>query len=664
MLCRVVKTEGRRRWRVFVAPPLAAGFVLLVLRLGAGGSAIARNEPLALSPGPTAPDPVVLSADGTGILLEWKAPSFSERWVAGADGQSYVLLGAPGWALAEVAGHPQLPYATALVVVPADADLALRVAVHESDLRELPYPVLPAGQLTAGGGYVWSFDPGAYEGSQPAEIVALEEAGWIRGHRLVRLTFFPIRFNAAGPSVETAVSVRVELTFEYEGSTLAVDQRGDGGDDPVLASLAQAVVNPGAVGAFARFEPVPQSGAAARAALAATAAPTDTEYLIITHPSFVTSIEALATHRESTDGLTVYITTTDAIHDAYPTLGVSEAIRTYISATYHSVTTPTLSYVLLVGDGAENPDATQYVPPYLVPDPWASEQEGAYPYGTAADNRYGEMSGGTDQLAEIHVGRLPVRTAAEATLVVNKIINYETDPPQWPWNERLLFFAGDEDHGAAGGEFHDYADSVYASIPITYAGYRVYFCQGTCTESHLYDDIHDAHNSTISALNVGGLLASYVGHSSWHQWAVDPLASTPNWMLHVNDVPGLQSSSGLPVVLNMTCYTGRFAHSTDDALDELMIRRAGGGAVATWGNTTLGLSGGQNMLHELFYEAVFEEGLTELGPAISYAKVGLPGTYADLLDSFVLLGDPAMDLNMTIVPWTGELYLPLALRSY
>jgi hypothetical protein len=668
MRSRCVQCEARRRWRSLLAPLLAVLSVLAVARLGLGSEASAAGEPGALAAQGSPPDPVVLRADGAGILLEWHAPSFGEYWVLGADGLPYLQFDAPGWALADEPGRPQLPFATALLVAPPEADLSLHVVVLESEERELAYPVVPAGQVAAGGRTAWAFDPSVYETgfAYPSAVVSMEEAGWMRGHRLVRLAYYPLRFDPQGPSLDVALAVRVEVGFE---GSAAKTTGVDAGADPVLAYLEKAVVNPAGVGAFARFDGASHTDAGVKGVLGAITAPSDTEYLIVTHPDFVSAVQPLATRRETADGLTVYITTTDAIYDAYPTLSISSAIRTYISATYHSVTTPSLSYVLLVGDGAEDPAATQYVPPYLVPDPWAEEQGGAYPYGTAADNRYGETTGDAGRLAEIYVGRLPVRTAAEATTVVGKILDYEADPPQWPWNERLLFFAGDEEYDEFGtpvpaGQFHDQSDAVYSSVPVTYTGRRVYFCTAGCAEPHLYTSIRTARSRTIGALNEGALLASYLGHSSWHQWAVDPVELPPNWMFHLDDVSSLSNGGALPVVLNMTCYTGRFAHSSDDTLDESMVRHPGGGAIATWGNTTLGSSAAQSWLHELFYEAVFEEGITELGPALEFAKASLPGGYEDLRDTFVLLGDPALDLNMTIVPWASDTYLPLVLRSY
>jgi len=58
-----------------------------------------------------------------------------------------------------------------------------------------------------------------------------------------------------------------------------------------------------------------------------------------------------------------------------------------------------------------------FVPPYLADvDPWMGE--------TANENYYVSVSG-SDILPDMHLGRLPVKTQAETTALVNKIIAYE-----------------------------------------------------------------------------------------------------------------------------------------------------------------------------------------------------------------------------------------------
>jgi hypothetical protein len=162
---------------------------------------------------------------------------------------------------------------------------------------------------------------------------------------------------------------------------------------------------------------------------------------------------------------------------------------------------------------------------------------------------------------------------------------------------------------------------------------------------------------TMHQLQAGGLIASYVGHSSWHQWVADR-------MFHMDDVPSLDNGGALPVFLELTCYTSRFSEPSGDTLDESLIRQPGGGAVATWGPTTLGGTDGHAVLHREFFDAVFEDRKTELGEAIQIAKSKLPTYDSDLHDTFILFGDPAMDLNLTIVPWSHATFLPVTLRNH
>jgi hypothetical protein len=54
-----------------------------------------------------------------------------------------------------------------------------------------------------------------------------------------------------------------------------------------------------------------------------------------------------------------------------------------------------------------------------------------------------------------------------------------------------------------------------------------------------------------------------------------------------------------------------------------------------------------------------------LGEAALAGKLSLAATHSnlDLLDTFTLLGDPALLFNRTIVPWAAHLYLPSVSRN-
>jgi hypothetical protein len=637
----------------------------------------------------------VLHADAAGIALEWRAPDFSLLHVAGEDGRPYIAVETSGWTQTAEPGQPQLPTGSALAVVPPTGEVILHVETLEQTHHPLLHPIIPARAPAPVGDppthveSVWARDEGAYTGAgpRPADVVTLEEVGWMRGRRLVRLTYYPLRFDPAGGALEVARRVRVELRFPTQsadgaGDEAAGESRWDP-SDPFASVLQDSVVNPAQVTRFARPErPALAPEAPPRTDSPASAGPgaapdeivpalmlpdpaDGADYLIIAHSDLIDAVAPLANHRATVDGLRVFSTTVEAIYDVYSEGVVTyTAIKDYIAHAYDNWT-PRPAYVLLVGDGTETEDEMtrsqgfdarpNYIPPYLitvVPYP----EEGS----VASDNQYVTVDG-DDNLADLFIGRLPVNSAAEATTVVDKILSYELNPPQWPWNQRALFFA-DAPDSSRGEKFHQDSDDVYYNhLPSTFTGRRVYFCTSGCDQPHEYDDITAAHDATIRELGTGGLLASYVGHSSWHQWAVDPETYAP--MFHVDDVASLHNGGALPVFLEMTCYTSRFSHPTDDTLDESLVRLAGGGAVATWGPSTLGSIAGHRILHRSFFDAVFQDGTTGLGPAIEAAKLELPDYQGDLRDTFILLGDPAMDLNLDVVPWSHGAFLPLALRG-
>ena len=115
----------------------------------------------------------------------------------------------------------------------------------------------------------------------------------------------------------------------------------------------------------------------------------------------------------------------------------------------------------------------------------------------------------------------------------------------------------------------------------------------------------------------------------------------------------------------MTCFTGLFHEPGGTTLDETLLRAADGGAVAIWGATGLGVATGHQQLAQGFLASVFQpqEGTIGAGTLAGKLQLVASGSSAlDLVDTFTLLGDPATKLNLTLVPWTNEAYLPVIQR--
>jgi hypothetical protein len=372
------------------------------------------------------------------------------------------------------------------------------------------------------------------------------------------------------------------------------------------------------------------------------------EMVIVTHPDFAAELAPLVSLRQS-QGITTTMVNVLGIYDEWGD-GRSdpEEIRAFLAEAY-TTWSPRPLYVLLVGDGSYDPkqhdsaSTETFIPPYLADvDPWAGE--------TAADNRYVCVDG-SDALPDLLLGRLPVKSVAEAHTVVDKIVKYESRTYPGGWNADVLLVADDRD---TAGDFGDSSDTYGAThVRDPFTATRLY-CAGSSPDFSdcSTQDTDALHESLTSDWNQGALLIQFTGHSSWQQWAVERF-------YHLDDVPDLDNRRRWPVVLGMTCFTGAF-HRPEPTLDETLVT-ASGGAVAAWGPTGLGVGTGHDHLSSGFFYAVFEDEVVTVGEAALAGKLELAGSgpNADLLDTFNLMGDPSLRLDRD-TERPAYTFLPLA----
>jgi hypothetical protein len=370
------------------------------------------------------------------------------------------------------------------------------------------------------------------------------------------------------------------------------------------------------------------------------------DYIIITHSDFYTDVLPLADHR-ATQGLRTMVVDVEDVYDEF-SYGIFDPTAIHDFLTYAYTNTnwqpPAPAYVLLVGDG--NFDfknnrgwgEPNYVPPYLADvDPYIGE--------TATDNQYVCVSGG-DLLPDMDIGRLPVQTSAQASTMVNKILNYEQNPPSDDWNKSVLFVADNQPDPA--GNFWDLSDDIANNyLPNTYTAQKIYYTPGNPPYS-TPDSVRTAITNTI---NEGRLLVNYVGHSGVQYWASEKL-------FRIDDIAVLTNTESLPLMMPMTCQDGYFIWPKppgDDysSLGESIVRASGGGAIASWSPTGMGTAIGHHYMNKGFFTAVFSDTISEIGQATYlgklnlYNKTGGEGSaYRDLMDTYLLFGDPFTKLNL------------------
>jgi hypothetical protein len=359
------------------------------------------------------------------------------------------------------------------------------------------------------------------------------------------------------------------------------------------------------------------------------------DYIVITHADFASAVQPLADHR-ALQGLRTQVVDVQDVYDEF-SHGVfdPQAIADFLAHAYANWQAPPPSFVVLVGDGHYDPmdnlgrGEPVWIPPYLADvDPWMGE--------TAADNRFVTVSGG-DILPDMHVGRLPCRTPAEATAMVAKIIGYEQNAAAQGWTWRSLFVADNMD---AAGDFAALSDSLIdQSFPATNEPQRVYY-------GVTHTDIGDARAALLSGIEEGCLLVSYIGHAGQNAWAMENLLDIPA-------IDSLGNGDRLPFMVPMTNQEGYFIRPSPVAFDysclgESIVRASARGAVASWSPTGLGVATGHQVLAQGLYDAIFSAGMVEIGPATTQAKIDLFGGGSDLelIDTYVLFGDPALELQL------------------
>jgi uncharacterized repeat protein (TIGR01451 family) len=365
------------------------------------------------------------------------------------------------------------------------------------------------------------------------------------------------------------------------------------------------------------------------------------DWIVISHRDFLSQAQRLATHRRDYQEFRTAVIDVQDVYDEFGGgLKDQEAIRAFIRFAYESWPRPAPRYVVLLGDGHYDPrdrlgtHVPDFIPPYLAP---VNPFDGI----VGADNRYvsyDPVLPVENPMPFMSLGRLPARSLAEATAIVDKIIAYETTPPHATWNREVIFVA---DNADSGGDFPEHSNSVADStyyLPAEYNRQKIYYQVNYATGT-------DANNAIVNGINQGALFVNYHGHASVQNWAQEPQ------LLTLGDQARLTNAGRYPIFLPMTCLEGDFIDPSPDiqSFGESIVRLNNAGGVASWSPTGKGVAKGHQTMWDALYEAIFQQGITEIGPATDYAKLALydsTSAFKDLLDSYILFGDPATALDL------------------
>lgn len=255
-------------------------------------------------------------------------------------------------------------------------------------------------------------------------------------------------------------------------------------------------------------------------------------------------------------------------------------------------------------------------------------------YGNVNDCYYGDM-GGTS-LMEISVGRFPVATLRECSLLVNKTLAYERPNPagDTTWFVKATTVVRED----SPADPYYQPDSRFVRGLWQSSGFAL--CESLC---NLF-----GHNSTHvdAAASDGRSFITYRGQGVGYWWTPFNTIRPSSW----------SNGARMPIVVAGTCATITLAPGEKMIGDSMML--AGtvtglGGAVAYFGTTSSGshISDRRGACYRGFFSALFLEKQHRLGPATLRGRFRVDSLYPSEPTRYWewnLLGDP--ELNV----WTGK----------
>jgi hypothetical protein len=678
-----------RSWHRF-----GALMVLSLLLVTSAAQNQIRGDGLALSASAEQqafPQVIVVAVSADEIVVEASIPPVHLGELV-ENGVTYQRLYLSGTGTTSTLGRPELPSFGRFFAVPVGATLQVEIleetpANTPLEQRE-PYRVFPAQPPQADQGLEPPFvlDAGFYEQDAyyPSQTVTVDEVTTLRGINVSLVRFTPVQYNPARGELRVFSRLRARISFPG-GTGRFIDQRLW---SPYLESTYQQLLLN-----YPLLEAEVEQAAGASLYSTAAVDGNGADLLIITAPDFIEPANTLADWKRR-KGIDTAVRTTAQ------TGTTRSAIRNYILNAYVSWNPPP-SFVLLLGDAEYIPTHDGVVHPWACTDCW-------YPSGTriATDLYYGDMSG--NYFPELALGRIPVDTADQAAAVVNKIVEYERNPPS---------AAGFYSNAMVAAYFQDYNRDHYDErrfvrtseeireflLAQGYAVDRVYYTEDDVVPTHHNDGQYgngeplppellkpgfawDGWTDDIQrAIDAGRFLVAHRdhgmsrnnGHSATEGWWA------PRW--RATDVADLTNGSALPVVFSVNCETGWFDGETDfnagynnQSLAEALLLQPAGGAVGVIGATRVTFSGYNDYMIRGFIDAIWPDFIPDWGSAtpeyrlgniLNIGKLSMAHFWSDpegyqtvQFEDFHYFGDPTMEI-WTALPVPLSVAHPTTLRS-
>ncbi|MBL1214844.1 MAG: hypothetical protein HND52_15915 [Ignavibacteriae bacterium] len=366
------------------------------------------------------------------------------------------------------------------------------------------------------------------------------------------------------------------------------------------------------------------------------------DYILITHPMFISVAETYISFIESNYGVTTKLINVYDIYDEFNYgFFAPEPIKDFLMTASSNWQQPAPKNVFIVGRANydfhgykttyfNSPVEPNYVPSYGVP---------------VSDNWFVIWDSTGAAIPQMNIGRLPARSVEEFQHFFSKHQNYISKNIT-DWNKKYLMLTGgnftNPSQIARLKQVNDFiADNHVSPAPIGGIATHFYKTANPVTNFGPYPP-----EFVQKTFEEGSVFISYLGHSGTQTW--DNSITDPTQLDNLVDRN--------PLISDFGCSTAKFAEPDITSFSELFVNGLNGQAIAYVGNTSLGYESTATTYPRYFYGKILRDSVYSLGDAHRLSKIDMlneissSGTYEVFSYTNTLVGDPIINLPIPAKP--------------
>lgn len=397
------------------------------------------------------------------------------------------------------------------------------------------------------------------------------------------------------------------------------------------------------------------------------------DLVIISQESYLDILIPLIEHKNSRNVKT-FLKTTDKIFEDFNGRDEPEQIKYFIK---FAVEEFNISYVLLVGSFEQIPGRYTHIffdEPfdYPTPEEWVFTSDFYYAdvydssggfssWDSNGNNVFAEYHwyGNTDEIdltPDVYVGRLACTSDEQASICVDKIINYENGK-SWgqEWFTNLILIAGDGIPGDP--EAVDESEYLQEFIINNMQGFipiKLWASNGGLLDAYNIND----------AINEGAGFVFFNGHGMPYLWVTymhETNIMVPPGYYRATHIDQLSNKEKLPIVISDACYHLQYDRYSD-CFGWRFIVNPDGGAIAFIGGSDTDLAYAGTRIVETGIEklgikmsALYQDGIAFLGELWAKSIIEYQPQQGDIVDLLTivqnhLFGDPSLQIADSSTP--------------